>query len=224
VNPTQYQLDIPPGAPERATHRANTLRLHLRTALFALLGIVTLACGGAGSYVWANDAPATYFSSPSPLTIASGDVISVRVFGQDPLSVRATVRSDGTITMPLIGDIAVAGKNPNIVSKEIEARLVPFVTTPNVVVVNEDARIHVVVIGEVRRVGTVVLEHEESGLFAALANSGGITEFADETAVYVMRSSPSGILRLRFLYNEIIRGEGRAATFKLKTGDQIVVE
>lgn len=192
--------------------------------LLALIAASTGACASAGSFIWVNEAPDAYFKPAPALTISSGDIISVKVFGQDPLSVKALVRPDGAIAMPLIGDIQVGGKSPNIVAREVEARLVPYVTTPNVVVVVEESRIRVVSIGEVRRTGTIVLEAGETGMLAALANAGGLTDFADDSQVYVLRQSPTGVIRIRFRYDEIIRGVGRAAAFRLRSGDQIVVE
>lgn len=182
------------------------------------------ACAGAGRFIWVDEAPAVFFSPPPGLLISSGDLISIRVFGQEPLSGRSQVRADGMIALPLIGDVVVAGKSPGAVAKEIEARLVPFVNSPNVVVVIEESRTRIVAIGEIHRPGTLVLEAGETGLLPALANAGGLTDFASSSGVYVLRSDSSGTFRIRFQYDDIIRGVGRAAAFKLRNGDQIVVE
>lgn len=199
-------------------------RTWAKISTIALL-VAANGCGGAGAFVWVDDAPTSFFRPPAGLLIASGDLISVRVFGQEPLSTaRVQVRSDGMIAMPLIGDVAVVGKSPGAVAKEIETRLVPFVTTPNVVVVIEESRTRVVAIGEIRRPGTLILEAGETGLLPALANAGGLTEFASGSGVYVLRSDSSGTYRIRFQYDDIVRGVGHAAAFRLHSGDQIVVE
>jgi polysaccharide export outer membrane protein len=192
--------------------------------LYTGLITLTVGCGGAGNYVWVSDAPETYFKPPPALTISPGDLISVRVFGQEPLSVRTAVRSDGAVAMPLIGDVTVAGKSPTVVAREVESRLVPFVTTPNVVVVVDESRVRIVAIGEVRRTGTIVLEAGETGLLSALANAGGLTEFASHSCVFVVRPEINGVIRIRFAYEDIIRGIGRTAAFRLRNGDQLVVE
>ena len=193
-------------------------------ALTSALLIASTACGSAGAYVWVNDAPEALFRPSPGLLIDQGDVVNVRVFGQEPLSVRTPVRSDGAIVMPLIGDVAVVGKKPAAVANEIETRLRPFVTTPNVIVVVEESHTRIVAIGEIRRPGTIVLEAGETGLLPALANAGGLTEFASESRIFVLRAEPNGTFRIRFLYDDIIRGTGRAAAFRLRNGDQLVVE
>lgn len=192
--------------------------------LRSVLPVVLASCASSGPYVWVNEAPDAFFRSVSPLTITVGDMINIRVFGQDPLSTKATVRPDGAVALPLVGDVVVAGKTPGIVAKEVEARLVPYVTTPNVVVVIEDSRIRITTIGELRKTGTLVLEAGDTGMLAALANSGGLTEYAGKTDIFVLRQLPNGVVRIRFSYDEIVRGLGRAAAFRLHNGDQVVVE
>lgn len=181
-------------------------------------------CGSVGAFVWVDDAPEEFFRPPPGLPVEPGDLLSIRVFGQEPLSVKSKVRPDGVIAMPLIGDVIVAGKKTEVIAKEIEGRLQPFVTTPNVVVVVEESHTRIVAIGEIRRPGTIVLESGENGLLPALANAGGLTEFASESRIFVLRSELNGTYRIRFQYDDVIRGVGRAAAFRLRNGDQLVVE
>jgi polysaccharide biosynthesis/export protein len=183
----------------------------------------TLACGAAGSYVWIDEAPEEVFRAQAATALSVGDVVGVRVFGQEPLSVRERVRADGVLVFPLIGDMIVDGRAPSDVAKEVEKRLQPFVNDPHVTVVVEETHLRVTVLGEVRRPGTVEL-NESAGLFEALAIAGGLTEFASESRVFVLRKSQFGSLRIRFEYGRIARGEGRTAMFRLHQGDQIVVD
>jgi polysaccharide export outer membrane protein len=182
------------------------------------------ACGTSGSYIWVEQAPEAFFKPNSVVEISTGDLISVRVFGQEPISVRTIVRTDGKIAVPLIGEVDVSGKYPNVVAKELEARLVPFVNSPNVTIVVEESHTNIVAIGEIQKKGTITLAKSETDMLSALANAGGLTEFASENGIYVLRNGPQGVVRIRFQYEEIIRGEGKAAAFKLKSGDQLVVE
>jgi polysaccharide export outer membrane protein len=173
--------------------------------------------------VWIDEAPeATIRSIPETL-ILPGDMVNVRVFGQEPMSVRAPVRSDGVIAMPLVGDVHMAGKTASVIAKEIEERLQPFINAPHVTVLVEESHTRVVVIGEVRRPGTVVLEGS-MGMLAALANAGGLTEYATEDRIFVLRSDNTGTYRIRFRYADATRNVGRAPAFKLRTGDIVVVE
>ncbi len=211
-------------------HRANrrlSPRLGIRGALvWHGLGVLLLAsgCGSAGTFVWVDAAPEVYFRPAPRLLIRAGDTISVRVFGQEALSVRVKVRTDGVIAMPLIGYVPVSGKDTEAIAKEVEQRLRPFVTTPNVIATIEESNVQIAAIGEVRRNGTIILDGTDTRLFVALANAGGLTEFADESRIFVIRTDATGQYRIRFQYEDVIRGIGRAATFRLQDGDQLVVE
>ena len=195
----------------------------LRALVLALVVGVS-GCGSVGAYVWVDEAPDALFRSAPGLFIRSGDMVSIKVFGQEPLSVRMKVRSDGVVTMPLIGNVVVAGKDTEAVAKEVAQRFQPFVTAANVVVVDEESNVHIVALGELRRTGTILLENGDTRLSTAIGNAGGLTEFASESQIFVLRSDSTGTYRIRFQYQDIIRGVGRAAIFRLHEGDQIVAE
>jgi polysaccharide export outer membrane protein len=152
-----------------------------------------------------------------------GDVVSVRVFGQDAFSVRTAVREQGMITVPLIGDVKVLGRQPAEVSKEIAKRLEPYVNQPHVMMVVEESRVNVVMAGEIQRPGTLTLDASVD-LLTAIANAGGLTQFAGESDIYVLRRGSSGTTRIRFRWDEVARGIGNSGRFRLRDGDQVVVE
>jgi polysaccharide export outer membrane protein len=188
--------------------------LLLALALGALAG-----CGG-GPYVWVQELP------PPPAAddylIASGDVISVRVFNQENMSTRARVRADGKIAVPFIGEIEVRGKAPAALSADLETRFKHYVVSaPVTVTVEETAPSSVSVIGEVAHPGAYTID-SQAGVLQALAVAGGFTEYASRGSIYLLRRSPSQ--RIRFTYAALTQGEERAAAFRLRAGDVVVVE
>jgi polysaccharide export outer membrane protein len=190
----------------------------LISAFLACCGLL-LGCGGSGRYVWVND----FMAKPPPATPANviqpGDVVSIAVFGQEALSVKRRVPPDGRVVLPLVGEYPVAGRTAAALGTELEARLQPFVTSPHVAVVVEETNIEVVVVGEVVRTGHFVLARPVR-VIQALAEAGGLTDFADRDAVYVVR----GQQRIRFTYPQLARGDAPASAFTLEAGDVIVVE
>lgn len=187
--------------------------------LACLLGAT--ACHNRGYYV---DAPA-YVPADSPPEqrpelVRVGDRISVLVFGEELLSVRnARVGSRGTVALPLLGEVVVAGKPPSVIARELEKALVAYVTTPHVLVTIDQSPVVITVIGETRSNGRLEMEWPVR-IVEALAQAGGLNEFADRSAVYVLRDGE----RIRFEYQDIIRGEKYAREFLMKTGDVLVVE
>jgi polysaccharide export outer membrane protein len=200
--------------------------LHLKRAtplvcLAIALLLMALGCGTTGPYVWARDLKPEEVGS-ADYSIVVGDLLSVKVFNQEPMSTHAKVRSDGKIAMPFLGDVVVLGKSPTVVAREIEAGLKSFVNAPNVtVVVDEFQPTTVTVIGEVGKPGAVSLERN-SGVLQALAAAGGLTENASRDDIFLLREAPAP-RRIRFTYDSLVLYPP-TQTFRLRPGDIIVVE
>ena len=185
------------------------------------------ACGPKGDYVWVDKLPASQLSGPNPAeyAIEPGDMLNVRVYNQEAMSTRARVRPDGKIFIPLVGDVTVAGRRPAELARELESRMKSFIVAPSVTVTAEEVQpVRVSVIGEVTRPGALDLE-SGAGVLRALAMSGGLTEFADEDSIFVLRMAPNRSLqRIRFTYGDLTRGGGQGPAFTLRSGDVVVVE
>jgi polysaccharide export outer membrane protein len=78
------------------------------------------------------------------------------------------------------------------------------------------------VLGEVRAPGTYSVPFGSSVL-GVLATAGGLSEFADEDDIFVLRSTPAP-LRIRFRYSDLLTPSVGANRFALQDGDAIVVE
>jgi polysaccharide export outer membrane protein len=204
-----------------STSSARNRSRRFAPAALALAAATAVACG-SGNYVWVQDLP----SSPTReegYVISPGDLVNVRVFGQEDMSTRAKVRRDGRIAVPFLGDVDVNGKRPTVVAREIEERLKAYVNAPRVtVVVEEFQAITVPVLGEVAHPGTVTLE-ASSGVLQALANAGGLTDYADRDKIFVLRRAPT-LRRIRFSFDALTRNDPKAAMFALQGGDVVVVE
>lgn len=188
------------------------------------LALVGPACRSA-PFVWVQ----SYVTEPvkegagTPLLISPGDIVDVRVFGQDAMSTKGEVRSDGSLAMPLLGQVAVAGRRPEEVAASLKERLVPYINTPEVSVVIQESRVLVSVVGEVKQVGVVELRPPAT-MLQALAKCGGLTDFADSSGIYVLRTTRGVTTRIRFTYEFLTQAEPIATGFRLKTGDVIVIE
>jgi len=154
--------------------------------------------------------------------IGVADVIDVRVFGEPEASrLGAIVDNDGTIDMPLIGRVKVAGKTARTIEKEIRDRMDKFFVNPsiNVEIVKYRSK-SVMVQGYVRDPGEKTLEGNAS-LTRVLAQAGSISL---DAASYVMinRRGPDGaIVQTRVTRKQIESGE--AQNILLQDGDTVVV-
>ncbi len=188
--------------------------------LAALLFAGMLGCSGGGQYVWVNQLPLD--QTADGYVISVGDLLNVRVYNQENLSTHARVRSDGKIAMPLIGEVEVRGKPPATVSKELEVKLKEFMVSPTVMItVEETPPTSVTVLGQVVHPGIYTVD-STSGVLQALAVAGGFNDYASRGSIYVMRRSP--VQRVRFTFADLTHVEGPSATFRIRTGDVVVVE
>ncbi len=221
--------------PERASYHApNVTYSESRCAavvgltraipLSLLLLIALPGCASAGQYVWYSELPKTEQGMDTgDYVIGVGDTVNIRVYEQDGLSGEVKIRNDGKLGLPLAGEVVAAGKRPFDLSREIEQRLKEFIVSPRVVVnVTLAHPVSVTVVGEVGTVGTLTMD-PPARLVDALAKSGGLNDFADSTKIFVLRQFPA-FRRIRFKWEAIMRNEGGAATFPLRTGDVVVVE
>ncbi len=178
-------------------------------------------CASAGTFVWVDDITPAQLAAD--YVIGAGDLITVKILGQEALATEARVRTDGKLTVPFLGDVEAAGKRPNDLRRELEAGLKPFLVQPSVTLTVKETRpLAVTVLGEVGHQGMVTLE-PGAGLAQALAIAGGPNDFADRDRIFVIRKSPQ-VTRIRFTYEGITRGIGRAAGFAMQPGDIVVVE
>jgi polysaccharide biosynthesis/export protein len=182
------------------------------------------ACASNPPFVWYSQVPQSEWNPPTPqLTLAAGDVIDVRVYDQPNLGYHGKIRADGLIAVPFLGEVTAAGKPPLGLARELEQRFKEFIVGPRVTVNVEDtAPVTISVLGEVASRGTLSVPAPAT-MARVMAQAGGVTEFGDDEAIYVLRRGAT-TQRIRFTYDAIIHDVGGAATFPLRTGDVVVVE
>src|SRR5205823_1798168 len=146
--------------------------------------------------------------------IAVGDLVAVRVFGHDDLSVRERVRDDGKISLPILKDVDAAGLAPQVLGEQVRARLKDYVNAPVVTVTVAESRPLIIsVLGEVTRPGQYTLE-KGSGALEALASAGGLTDYAHRDRIFILRRQ-SPPVRIRTTFSGLSQGQGRASALRL---------
>lgn len=154
--------------------------------------------------------------------LGPGDKLRVEVYREAQLSQSLQVRPDGRITLPLIGDIAATGRTPAELRDSIATSLREYVTNPVVtVIVQEAVAAQVYVIGEVFAPGAQVMQGPLTAL-QALAQAGGLKDFADKNDIRVLRKGTSGLTQtIEFAYKDALKG--RVEPLYLQPGDTVVV-
>jgi len=189
--------------------------------LLAVVGVGASGCASPGPYVWVNDVEVPQ-GGPQNFVIVPGDTLAINVYNDETVSGSTRVRSDGYITLMLVGEVLAAGKTPGALAAELQTALGKFLNQPTVAVrVETEEEISVAFLGEVGTVGVVKLKRG-SGLLWALTNAGGLSEYADGDGIYVIRKNPH--IKIRFSYDDLIANDAHANAFPLLDGDVVLVE
>jgi len=118
-------------------------------------------------------------------TLGNGDAVRVTVFQQPDLTTDARVSERGTIKLPLVGDVKVAGMSPAEAGKQIAEDLKrgQYLKNPQVNVALTTLRSQQVsVLGLVARPGRYALDDTSSNLADVIAAAGGIAAGGADTA------------------------------------------
>lgn len=174
--------------------------------------------------------PYDYSSEPDPrrseYVIGVADRLSIQVWKNPELSTDATVRPDGTITMPLIGDIEANGHTPSQLKKEIMVQLAKFVRTDGIVVTVGVTGVNsysIVVSGNVQHPG-VFTSQKYVTVLEAVQLAGGPSRFANPRETKLLRRDRAGKIReIPIDYPAVVAGKRPEANLALMAGDQVYV-
>lgn len=162
-------------------------------------------------------------AGPPRYTLMPGDKVTVRVYGEDELSMN-DVRIDnaGILSMPLIGDVRAQGRTASEFARAIEAAYgAEYLRDPQVSVAIIEARQRTIAVeGEVELPG-VFPYSEGQTLLSALALARSPTEKAKLDEIIVFRTIDGVESAARFDLRDI-RG-GRAPNLQILPGDVVVV-
>lgn len=129
------------------------------------------------------------------ITLGAGDILSINVWGQKDLDAEAMVRPDGTITMPLVGDVKAAGKTPSVVRSEIKTQLDKYIKLASENEVTLAVKTYVsyrfTVQGEVGKPGQYS-SPSCVNVSDAVALAGGPTRFAKRNSMTLFRKDSKG--------------------------------
>ena len=196
------------------------LRPRLLVAVLATL--LLAACGGG--------APAPVVSrnvTEGPYIIGPGDTLSVFVYQSPQLSLPdVNVRPDGRISLPLIPDIAAAGKTPTQLASDIEARLRKYVQDPNVSVIMRnfigppDRQVRV--IGEATDPAAIPYRAGMSLLDVMIATKG-LTRYAAGNSAVIVRNVDGRQETIHVRLSDLIRDGDVRQNVAMAPGDTLII-
>ena len=201
--------------------RCSSYSLGLSTLFFALL---------LSTYALAQDEDGTIkagmIDESGTYQINAGDVLSLEVWNEPSLSSEQfSVRPDGFVSIPVIGEIRASKKTIVELQASIAEGLSRYLKDEPTVVVSVLASNGnlVYVLGKVGRPGAFPL-NGPMDVTQALAIAGGLNSFAAENKIKVLRRNDNGQQRsIKFKYGQVKDGDKLETNILLKSGDIVLV-
>ncbi len=159
----------------------------------------------------------------STYKLAPGDVLEITVWKEEDLLKQVIIAPDGTISFPLIGTLTAAGKTSTELKQLISEKLTSYIADPAVTVslIKNDGNT-IFVIGKVNKPGQFAA-NRYIDVLQAISLAGGLTVFAKESSIHVLRRTGTSIKVFDFDYDDVLDGENLEQNIVLEPGDTVTV-
>ena len=184
--------------------------------LLATVGVLSGLGGGITTTAMASQVDPEY-------RLGAEDIMLISVWKDEQLTREVVVRPDGMFSFPLIGDVQAEDRTVDQIRTDLVQRLTKYIPNANVsVAVNKVASYKVYVVGRVNKPGEYVIGHY-ADVLQALSLAGGLTPFAKENDIKVMRRVRGEQHAIPFRYGDMRKGRALEQNIVLQRGDVVMV-
>ncbi len=181
-----------------------------------LLGCVTADFPEISS----SEAPMSF--NKEQFVIGPEDILHVEVWKDQDLSRDVTVRPDGLISLPLVGDVKAEGLNVKQLTEVLTKRYAKYIETPNVSVsLNAINSFKIFIVGKVNAPGAFPIRSNTTVL-QAISMAGGFAEWATPDKIVLVRQEAGQEKHYRINYDKIV--SGAAPDIYLHKNDRLIVQ
>tara|TARA_B100001248_G_scaffold222338_1_gene178814 strand:+ start:1294 stop:3114 length:1821 start_codon:yes stop_codon:yes gene_type:complete len=157
----------------------------------------------------------------SSYTLDNGDVLNIQLIGQIDFIDIFPVNRDGTINIPDVGKISVAGLTLSEASSLIKANVDSvFIGTDAYVTLDQIRDVNILVSGNAKKPGVYTLTGN-SNILHALTMAGGVNEYGSYRVINLLRDGE--VLETLDIYDILIDGN-YSLKKRLRSGDVVFVE
>jgi polysaccharide export outer membrane protein len=160
----------------------------------------------------------------STYKLAPGDNLEVSVWKEEDLQKQVIIAPDGNISLPLVDTVMAAGRTIPELRDIIREKLNTYIADPavNVALIKNDGNT-VFVIGKVTKPGQY-LANRPIDVLQALSLAGGLTVFANESHIQVIRRVNNELIVFPFDYDDVLDGDHLEQNILLEPGDTVTVK
>ncbi len=155
--------------------------------------------------------------------LGAEDIILVSVWKDEHLTKEVVVRPDGVFSFPLVGDVQAEDRTVDEIRADLVKRLTKYIPNPNVSVAGMKVLSYkVYVVGRVTKPGEYLIGHY-TDVLQALSLAGGLTPFAAENDIKVIRRIKGQQRTFPFRYGDLRKGNVLEQNILLQRGDVVMV-
>jgi polysaccharide export outer membrane protein len=198
----------------------------IKVILFVVISQLIAACSNPTLPTASLHPSNTTDTATYKYLIGAGDVLNIFVWRNPEVSGSFVVRPDGMITTSLVEDIAVSGKTPTALAREIETTLATYLRDP-VVTVTVDNFVgpfseQIRVIGEASEPKSINYTQHMT-LLDVMIQVGGLTEFADGNDAVLVRIENGAQKQYDIYIEDLIKDGEIVANVDMLPGDIIII-
>ncbi|ULA63017.1 MAG: Capsule polysaccharide export protein [Nitrospira sp.] len=155
--------------------------------------------------------------------LGAEDILLISVWKDEHLTREVVVRPDGLFSFPLVGDIQAEDRTVEEIKTDLVKRLVKYIPSPNVsVAVMKVLSYKIYVVGRVNKPGEYLIGHY-TDVLQALSLAGGLTPFAAENDIKVIRRVRGQQQVFSVRYGDLRKGQDLEQNILLQRGDTLMV-
>jgi polysaccharide export outer membrane protein len=219
---SRYQMTRRFGRPSGARPN-HTLMPALGTFLIGLVTVLGAGCAFRAPVGRATPAMSALVVDRQPYRIRVGDELDVRFYKTPELNVeKVPVRSDGKISLDLIGDVQAAGLEPDQLSEHLRHDYGKELEDPRIAVIVRDFGGQVFVGGEVGKPAAVKYAEGMTALQAINA-AGGFNDKSSFDNVILMRRTSDNYEGYRLYLKQALSGDDYTQDVALQPNDVVFV-
>jgi polysaccharide export outer membrane protein len=158
----------------------------------------------------------------APYLIKTGDSLDIRFYKTPELNVEVPVRSDGKVSLELIGDVQAAGLAPEVLARVLTERYAAELMDPRVSVIVRGFGGEVYVNGEVNQPRAIPYAYGLTAL-QAISGAGGFLNTARRSSVVLIRFEGGRWRGYTLALHKPLSGEDFVQDVRLQASDIIHV-
>ena len=163
-------------------------------------------------------------NEPNPdsgYTLDIGDILQIQLVGQNDYIKDFPVNSDGSVSLPDIGKIILAGLSLNDASQLIKSKVnAAFIGTEAFINLSQIRDVNILVTGNAQNPGIYTLTGN-SNILHAISAAGGISEFGSLREINLIRDN--NVIESLDVYDLLIEGKYNIKK-RLRSGDVVFVQ